>query len=479
MMSKAMSREASMIPKPLASRAFFPLLSCLLLGIAPSLGQAQEMDFGDDDGPPPAEVEIPVEDGGEGAAAAEEPAEEQTRAFVFALTSEASLANIVTEVDSALRDTLAIHEHYSITDADNQLNGVDANVVESLRTARDLFQNARMSYDNLEIDAAIEQFEQALQAYEENIAHVSDFTEISDCLLYIAAAQLLQGSSRQARSTIRQMLIIDPERRPDPDVFPPPVTEAFEQEAGRMDRVREGRLDVTSDPPGADVYVDGIYQGPAPIELPGLKSGRHYVRVRQQGYVEAGQVVEVSRRRPTSVEVSLERTSDGVAIADMLREIADQLSSNPAGAVITIQSLGEMLNVDVVVTAFISQTEEGVTVRLDTWDIEEGESIASETAGPFEASGVVIAGDVQPSFEEILTETWTAMNVQQADDEPIIEQRPPPPPPEPTRAPVWRQWWFWTVIGAVVVGAGVGLGVGLGTANQEPGRTNGEIIIDL
>jgi hypothetical protein len=37
-------------------------------------------------------------------------------------------------------------------------------------------------------------------------------------------------------------------------------------------------------------------------------------------------------------------------------------------------------------------------------------------------------------------------------------------PPRRSRAtPLVQRWWFWTVIGAVVIGAGVGLGVGLGT----------------
>jgi tetratricopeptide (TPR) repeat protein len=48
---------------------------------------------------------------------------------------------------------------------------------------------------------------------------------------------------------------------------------------------------------------------------------------------------------------------------------------------------------------------------------------------------------------------------------------PPPPPvetPEPTPSspPIYKRWWFWTAIGAVVVGTGVGLGAYYGT--REP-----------
>ena len=40
----------------------------------------------------------------------------------------------------------------------------------------------------------------------------------------------------------------------------------------------------------------------------------------------------------------------------------------------------------------------------------------------------------------------------------VVEQPPPPPP----KTPLYKKWWLWTAVGAVVaVGVGVGLGVGL------------------
>ena len=40
---------------------------------------------------------------------------------------------------------------------------------------------------------------------------------------------------------------------------------------------------------------------------------------------------------------------------------------------------------------------------------------------------------------------------------------------EPQRASIARSWWFWTIVGAVVVGAGVGVGVGASRAGGPPG----------
>ena len=47
---------------------------------------------------------------------------------------------------------------------------------------------------------------------------------------------------------------------------------------------------------------------------------------------------------------------------------------------------------------------------------------------------------------------------------------PPQPPAEtqPLATPIYKKWWFWTVIGVVVVGGVVGTAVGVTAAKKEP-----------
>lgn len=40
-----------------------------------------------------------------------------------------------------------------------------------------------------------------------------------------------------------------------------------------------------------------------------------------------------------------------------------------------------------------------------------------------------------------------------------------------------RQWWFWTIIGVVVVGAGLGLGLGLGLNQEDPTPSDGTLTV--
>lgn len=55
-----------------------------------------------------------------------------------------------------------------------------------------------------------------------------------------------------------------------------------------------------------------------------------------------------------------------------------------------------------------------------------------------------------------------------ADDrEPVVVVMGAPPTRDdtPREAPVWEQWWLWTIIAVAVVGAGVGVGVGVATSS--------------
>ncbi len=45
-----------------------------------------------------------------------------------------------------------------------------------------------------------------------------------------------------------------------------------------------GSLAVTSDPPGAEVYIDDGFKGVSPVTIAGLSAGNHSISLRLQGY---------------------------------------------------------------------------------------------------------------------------------------------------------------------------------------------------
>ena len=67
------------------------------------------------------------------------------------------------------------------------------------------------------------------------------------------------------------------------------------------------RLEVTSDPPGARVMVDGIGRGATPITLDNLATGATRIRVIKNGYVSQERDVRIGAGR-----VALHVTLDAV-----------------------------------------------------------------------------------------------------------------------------------------------------------------------
>jgi hypothetical protein len=64
-----------------------------------------------------------------------------------------------------------------------------------------------------------------------------------------------------------------------------------------------------------------------------------------------------------------------------------------------------------------------------------------------------------------------------------VEPPPPPPPPVEKRTrvsstPWYHQWWFWTAVGVVAVGAGVGIGMAVGGEESIPIGSLGKLELE-
>jgi hypothetical protein len=85
-----------------------------------------------------------------------------------------------------------------------------------------------------------------------------------------------------------------------------------------------GSLSITSDPGGADIYIDGSYRGPAPAVVPGLAPGSHTVRLQKAGYDEYISAVTIYAGQRTPLQVTFSPSPPHVG--------SIEVNSDPAGA---------------------------------------------------------------------------------------------------------------------------------------------------
>jgi hypothetical protein len=74
-----------------------------------------------------------------------------------------------------------------------------------------------------------------------------------------------------------------------------------------------GRVEITSRPPGAHVFVDGRLVGITPLERVDLDPGRHAVVLEMKGYESYTGAVAVTAGKAASLEAQLAKAAGGVA----------------------------------------------------------------------------------------------------------------------------------------------------------------------
>ena len=87
---------------------------------------------------------------------------------------------------------------------------------------------------------------------------------------------------------------------------------------------QSGSLDISSNPKGADIYIDGSYRGSSPAVVPGLAPGTHTVRLQKAGYDEFIRSVTIYAGQRTPL------TANFVPAPPTVGSI--EVGSSPAGA---------------------------------------------------------------------------------------------------------------------------------------------------
>jgi hypothetical protein len=66
-----------------------------------------------------------------------------------------------------------------------------------------------------------------------------------------------------------------------------------------------GSLDISSTPPGSEIYVDGVYKGISPMILSDVTAGSHMLELRYPGYTSLKKSVEIKAGTTSYVDASL------------------------------------------------------------------------------------------------------------------------------------------------------------------------------
>ncbi|MBI5481404.1 MAG: PEGA domain-containing protein [Deltaproteobacteria bacterium] len=254
---------------------------------------------------------------------------------------------------------------------------------------------------------------------------------------WMGVVQAATQDPGRARERFLSSLFVDARRPIDAAYFPPETVALFEKVRADLGATPTGAISLTSDPDGAEVYLDGRRAGLTPLTV-NAPEGYHLLCVRRIGSRDWAARVRIAAGRVETQRVFLVHAASSELASQLVALLAGSGSvdfANPAH----IEAVGAAVGADVVVRVMPAG---GLEYRRVARPAE-----LRRVAGPAATAGAErVAEAVVAQLENELAP-------------------PPPPPPAPAagqpRAVDLELWLSGSVAAAAGTGALGGMSVGL------------------
>lgn len=348
----------------------------------------------------------------------------------------------------AIRQELASRGR-TLTDPAGVLESREPPSPELLLEAQKAFKLAVSLYDSLEFGKAKEGFRDALMQMREVMRKGGLAEDYVKALHYQAAASFYDGDADGAKRLFAEALAYAPEEKPDPSLFPPDVVAIFTEASAARGATGSMRLQCTV---LAEAYVNGQPIGATPRTVEGLTQGHYLVSLRAPGYTQVQQWIFVEAGGMAELSAELAETPGLAAYLAALDRAQAELDHPAPGD--GVRKLRALLGTGSVLLV----ARRGKAV------------LAAWAEGDFWVKRVRAA--LQPGGEADMAKALLAAAPHRPPSMAQVECRSDGDCKGPktcasghcvTRTastPVYKTWWFWTIVGVAVAGATVGAVVG-------------------
>lgn len=350
---------------------------------------------------------------------------------------EAPARELAFEVTRALRQ----HPQVKFRELDETLNlGGEEAQVTSLKSAEALVKSGLSKLRSGKREAAVEDLDNAVDNYLGALALIqTDLQPLAQALGWLGAAQLQAGQAKAADASFARAVQVHPKLNLDLSDVSAKAQANYERVKAEVLAKAKVDFEVRTDPPLARVYVNGRYMGLSPVYASGL-AGEQLVVMAKHGMARKGRLVTVEGSHP-GIDEKLEPARRAAAWSALLGRLAELFD----GAV-------------------------------EPSDLAEGEGLAGVPyAVAIRAQGTRAKMRVEVALcnlagRQVIQRIsrdlkWEGRNkeARESVDQLVADLLKPPevnaggPAPGASGQPVYKKWWFWTIVGAVAVGSGVAL----------------------
>jgi hypothetical protein len=351
--------------------------------------------------------------------------------------------------------------------------------------------------DRREVPQAVATFSQANDLLEKALPAVERRTH-ARVLKGLGVAKFLAGDAPAARDLVKRSLLIFPSQQAGEYDYSLEAKNLFRDARRELQDQATGTIEVTSLPPGAEVHVDHMLKGYTtagdPLRLQNLQAGPHFVRVVKGGYEAWAGYVELEPAGTARVSSTLTLSPNGKRF-EALRDDAMQAIRSGRGVEPALKELRRLLDASEILVVLASDSPEGFNLT-GFFLPPEGEAIPVDETVVQDATlyqslrdltamtlgGEYLAQDVLALDSPAGAATEVALSPMGAGAEDLVLD-PDSPIFAGTRRveddPVYKQWWFWTIVGVAVGGATAGIVLLSTSQGTSGGGPTGGVTVNL
>ena len=301
-------------------------------------------------------------------------------------------------------------------------------------------------YDSLEFGKARAGFKEAANAQRQAVQYGSPSKDYIKALEYLAAAAFYDSDRPAAVKHFRELIAFAPRRKPDEAVFSPDVLKVYEE--ANAGRGKAGKIKLACNP-GAEVYLNGRYAGVTPMVASKLMPAHYLVQFRSPGYEAVTQWIAVEPDGVAEVKTELKEGPQLSTYKHSLAVIKQELKQGRPGP--TVTRLRTLLGA----ASLVFVLKRGVKMQA-TW--AEGKYYVKRYQGkvaPGKEKG--FAGKFMSSSAPVVARPGCTRSSQCSGNKQCQRGRCVT---QSKSTPIYKKWWFWTIVGVAVVGGTVGAVVG-------------------
>lgn len=345
---------------------------------------------------------------------------------------EPALREIAFDVARSLRRSKQVRYR----DLDEELNrGAEDNAVASVRSGDGLVKSGKTKLAAGKYAAATEDFDAAVESYLEAFALLPDLAVLPRAMALLGVAQLLDGEEKKAVANFARSVQADLKYEQDFTEFPAKVQGAYD--AARKEVLARQRIqyEVRTTPANARVYVNGVFQGLSPVWVR-TTAGEQFITMAKHGSARRAKMLQQTQPESPAVVEELppaKRKATFDSVCDRLAEIFE----------------GAVEPNDLTEAQGLGGATYAVALRATgTRDKMKVELALANLAGRQVVNRVHREIKWQKRDKELIDKL--------VDDLFRIPELPVYEAPAVVHGtPVYKTWWFWTVIGVAAAGSTV------------------------